>query len=217
MARAAAATAAAIAPHLVPVIRGATPFAPAAATAAAISLHLVPVIRGATPFSSAVAAAAAAASTPARSSSALTQTLSFPIQAIRSAATSTPPWASSALTQPRYFSTRATRQENDIYLKQTVCSCMVVLAHQENMPFASLTKIKIGGWEEAYWKLNLRIDHLNAVMRDGQGMQVHREVLKVVSGGVCIFFIVVTIRHLKETFARRRAGLPSVISDGHKC
>uniref|UniRef100_A0A0E0Q471 Uncharacterized protein n=1 Tax=Oryza rufipogon TaxID=4529 RepID=A0A0E0Q471_ORYRU len=109
MARAAAATAAAIAPHLVPVIRGATPFAPAAATAAAISLHLVPVIRGATPFSSAVAAAAAAASTPARSSSALTQTLSFPIQAIRSAATSTPPWASSALTQPRYFSTRATR------------------------------------------------------------------------------------------------------------
>ncbi len=53
--------------------------------------------------------------------------------------------------------------------------------------------------------------------RDGQGMQVHREVLKVVSGGVCIFFIVVTIRHLKETFARRRAGLPSVISDGHKC
>uniref|UniRef100_A0A0E0Q470 Uncharacterized protein n=1 Tax=Oryza rufipogon TaxID=4529 RepID=A0A0E0Q470_ORYRU len=186
MARAAAATAAAIAPHLVPVIRGATPFAPAAATAAAISLHLVPVIRGATPFSSAVAAAAAAASTPARSSSALTQTLSFPIQAIRSAATSTPPWASSALTQPRYFSTRATR-------------------------------IKIGGWEEAYWKLNLRIDHLNAVMRDGQGMQVHREVLKVVSGGVCIFFIVVTIRHLKETFARRRAGLPSVISDGHKC
>lgn len=48
-------------------------------------------------------------------------------------------------------------------------------------------------------------------------MQVHREVLKVVSGGVCIFFIVVTIRHLKETFARRRAGLPSVISDGHKC
>uniref|UniRef100_A0A0E0EEI4 Uncharacterized protein n=1 Tax=Oryza meridionalis TaxID=40149 RepID=A0A0E0EEI4_9ORYZ len=188
MARAAAATAAAIAPHLVPVIRGATPFAPAAATAAAISLHLVPVIRGATPFSSAVAAAAAAASTPARSSSALTQTLSFPIQATRSAATSTPPWASSALAQPRYFSTRATR-----------------------------TKIKIGGWEEAYWKLNLRIDHLNAVMRDGQGMQVHREVLKVVSGGVCIFFIVVTIRHLKETFARRRAGLPSVISDGHKC
>nr|XP_015645781.2 uncharacterized protein LOC4342434 isoform X4 [Oryza sativa Japonica Group] len=112
---------------------------------------------------------------------------------------------------------QVSKQENDIYLKQTVCSCMVVLAHQENMPFASLTKIKIGGWEEAYWKLNLRIDHLNAVMRDGQGMQVHREVLKVVSGGVCIFFIVVTIRHLKETFARRRAGLPSVISDGHKC
>uniref|UniRef100_A0A0E0AFX5 Uncharacterized protein n=1 Tax=Oryza glumipatula TaxID=40148 RepID=A0A0E0AFX5_9ORYZ len=79
------------------------------------------------------------------------------------------------------------------------------------------TKIKIGGWEEAYRKLNLRIDHLNAVMRDGQGMQVHREVLKVVSGGVCIIFIVVTILHLKETFARRRAGLPSVISDGHKC
>uniref|UniRef100_A0A0E0HWS8 Uncharacterized protein n=1 Tax=Oryza nivara TaxID=4536 RepID=A0A0E0HWS8_ORYNI len=112
----------------------------AAATAAAIAPHLVPVIRGATPFSSAVAAAAAAASTPARSSSALTQTLSFPIQATRSAATSTPPWASSALAQPRYFSTRATRGEGQ-------------------------TKIKIGGWEEAYWKLNLRIDHLNAVMR----------------------------------------------------
>lgn len=59
----------------------------------------------------------------------------------------------------------ASKQENNIYLKQMVCSCMVVLAHQENMPFASLTKIKIGGWEEAYWKLNLRIDHLNAVMR----------------------------------------------------